>query len=118
MVHQVSPVTIDLEGKPVAKVDRYQGGDTTYQTVVSWTVSPGKRGWLQEVSMITDKFDKTQFRLKIAEETLFEDKQIQSSLTLPFPWNELDEGSVVLLECRSTDGTAIIVDGSITGREA
>jgi hypothetical protein len=117
MVHQVSPVTIDLEGVPIAKVDRYSGSDTTYQTVVSWTVSLGKKGWLQEVSMITDNFEKTQFRLKIADEMLFEDKQIQSSLTLPFPWNELEEGSVVLLECKSTDGTAIVVDGSITGRE-
>jgi hypothetical protein len=117
MVRQVSPVTIDLEGTPVAKVDRYSGSDTTYQTVVSWTVSSRKRGWLQEVSMITNNFEKTQFRLKVAGETLFEDKQIQSSLTLPFPWNELDEGSVVLLECRSTDGTTILVDGSITGRE-
>jgi hypothetical protein len=117
MVHQVSPVTIDLEGTPIAKVDRYSGNDTTYQTVVSWTVSPRKTGWLQEVSMVTDNFEKTMFRLKVADETLFEDKQIQTSLTLPFPWNELDEGSVVLLECRSVDGTPIIVDGSITGRE-
>ena len=117
MVRQVSPVTIDLEGTPVAKVDRYSGSDTVYQTVVSWTVSAGKRGWLQEVSMITNNFEKTQFKLTISGETLFQDKQVQASLTLPFPWNELTEGSVVLLECKSTDGTAILVDGSITGRE-
>lgn len=106
-----------MEGKPIAKVDRYSGSDTTYQTVVSWKVSSGRKGWLQEVSMITDKFRKTLFRLRIGDETLFEDKQIQTTLTLPFPWNELEEGTVVMLECRSIDGTPITVDGSITGRE-
>ncbi len=105
-------------GDPVAKLGRYSGSDVTYQTVVSWTVSDGKIGTLKEVSMITDQFSKTHFRLTIAGAKQFEDKLIQSPLTLPFPENKLDAGSVVLLECKSTDGTSITVDGSITGREA
>jgi len=105
-------------GTPIAKVDRYSGGDTTYKTVVSWTVSEGKIGTLKEVSMVTDNYSKTHFRLTIAGVKQFEDKIIQAPLTLPFPENDLEAGSEVVLECKSTDGTSITVDGSITGREA
>lgn len=104
-------------GKPIAKLDRYSGTDTTYKTVVSWTVSAGKVGNLKEVSMISDTFAKTHFKLTIAGVEQFADKLIQASLSLPFPDNRLSPGDVVLLECKSTDGTSIIVDGSITGRE-
>jgi hypothetical protein len=104
-------------GEPIAKVERYSGGSTSYQTVVSWTVSNGKSGMLKEVSMITSDYEHTYFRLTIAGKKQFEDKLIQAPLTLPFPDNRLNAGSVVLLECRSTDGTSITVDGSITGRE-
>jgi hypothetical protein len=104
-------------GEPIAKVGRYPGSSTTYQTVVSWTVSEGKSGMLKEVSMITSDYEHTYFRLTIADKKQFEDKLIQAPLTLPFPDNSLSAGSVVLLECRSTDGTGITVDGSITGRE-
>jgi len=104
-------------GTPIARVDRYSGSDTTYKTVVSWTVSKGKTGTLKEVSMVTNQYSKTHFRLTIAGVKQFEDKIIQAPLTLPFPENELESESVVLLECKSTDGTPIIVDGSITGRE-
>jgi hypothetical protein len=104
-------------GVPIAKVDRYSGGSTSYQTLVSWTVSVGKSGMLKEVSMITSDYDHTYFRLTIAGTKQFEDKLIQGPLTLPFPDNRLEAGSVVLLECRSTNGTSITVDGSITGKE-
>jgi hypothetical protein len=104
-------------GEPIAKVDRYSGGSTSYQTLVSWTVSEGKSGMLKEVSMITNDITHTEFRLTIAGKKQFEDKFIQAPLTLPFPDNRLNARSVVLLECRSTDGTSIIVDGSITGKE-
>jgi len=106
-----------IVGTPIAKVDRYSGTDQAYQTVVSWTVSTGKSGDLKEVSMVTDNYDKTHFKLTIAGEVQFEDKLIQAPLTLPLPENKLNAGDVVLLECKSTDGTSIKVDGSITGRE-
>jgi hypothetical protein len=106
-----------IVGTPIAKVDRYSGTDQTYKTVVSWTVSTGKRGDLKEVSMVTDNYSKTHFKLTIAGVEQFKDKLIQAPLTLPFPDNELNAGDVVLLECKSTDGTSITVDGSITGRE-
>ena len=105
-------------GEPIARVGRYQGSSTEYQTVVSWTVSEGKSGMLKEVSMITSDYDHTHFRLTIAGKTQFEDRLIQGPLTLPFPENHLEAGSVVLLECKRTEpGANITVDGSITGKE-
>lgn len=106
-----------LGGSPIARVDRYSGSDEEYQEVVKWTVTKGKQGELKEVSMISDTYAKTEFKLTIAGEEQFTDVIIQAPLTLPFPENSLPAGSVVLLECRSTDGTALVVDGSITGRE-
>lgn len=103
---------------PIAKLDRYSGTDQTYKTVVSWTITSGKRGTLKEVSMITDNYTKTQFKLTIAGTVQFENKYLQSPLTLPFPEDSvLQAEEVVLLQCKSTDGTSIVVDGSITGGE-
>ncbi len=111
------PAVVIPQGTPVSKVDRYSGNDADYETVVSWTVGTGKKGELKEVSMISDTYAKTEFKLTIASEEQFADIIIQAPLTLPFPENSLLAGSVILLECRSTDGTAIVVDGSIVGRE-
>ena len=46
----------------------------------------------------------------------FEDKIIQSALTLPWNNNKLAAGMIVKWQAQSTDGTAIVVDGSITGK--
>jgi len=105
-----------LPQSAVSKLDRYSGADTEYQTVVSWTVSDSKFGILKEISMVSDTYSSTYFRLTIGGEVKFEDKQIQATLTLPYPDLVLAPGQQVLLEAKS-DGTSIIVDGSISGAE-
>jgi len=101
----------------VSEVDRYSGAATEYQTVVSWTVSSSRLGILKEVSMVSDNYDKTLFKLTIAGEVKFEDVEIQTTLSLPYPDLVLAPGQQVLLEAKSSDGTSITVDGSITGKE-
>lgn len=105
------------KGVPIARVGRYSGSEQTYQEVVKWTVSTGKSGELKEVSMVSDTLDKTYWKLTVGDDLQFEDKIIQASLTLPFPDNKLSEKTVVLLECKSSDGSSITADGMITGRE-
>lgn len=111
----------ELAGKPVGIVDRYSGSDTSYQTVVSWTVGQvweRDHGRLDEVSMNSDSYAKTRFRFTVEGKILFKDLHLQSDLTLPFrPPNELRRGEEVKIECKSSDGTAIIVTATITGRE-
>lgn len=109
---------LEYEGTPFAELDRYgPGTDETYQTVVSWTVTEGYQGVLEEVAFMTSNYSKTHFQLTIAGTVQFTDKLVQAACS--FPWksgNKLDSESVVLLECKSTDGSSITVDGSITGK--
>lgn len=107
-------------GTPVCRLGRYSGADTAYQTLVSWTVSTGKEGVLEEVAFTCKdptSFDKARFRLTIAGEVQFEDKQIDTGASFPFPPNRLLEGEQVLLEVKSSDGTSITAMGSISGKE-
>lgn len=46
----------------------------------------------------------------------FQDKYIQAALTLPWKDNKLAAGMEVKWQAKSTDGTSIVVDGSITGK--
>jgi hypothetical protein len=46
----------------------------------------------------------------------FEDKYIQAALSLPWENDKLDAGMEVKWQAKSTDGTSITVDGSITGK--
>lgn len=101
----------------LALLDRYSGSATTYQTVVSWTVPAGKAGVLSEVEMESDTYAKTLWQLTIAGEVEFTNKAIQGPLALIFPNVNLAAGAVVLLEAKSSDGTAIVADGTITGKE-
>jgi len=116
----VPQITHLVVGTPVCELGRYSGTDTTYQTLVSWTVAAGKGGMLKEVAMTckdATSFDKARFRLTIAGEVQFEDKQIDTGASFPFPPNRLLEGEQVLLEVKSSDGTSITASGSIAGKE-
>lgn len=108
-------------GKPVLLADRYSGSDQDYQTVVSWTVGQvweKDHGRIDEISMNSSSYPKTLFRLTVAGKPMFKDLQLQSALTLPArPPNEIARGEVVKVECKSSDGTAIVVIATITGRE-
>lgn len=111
----------DEKGKPVGIVDRYSGSDTSYQKVVSWTVGQvweKNHGRLDEVSMNSDDYSKTRFRLTVEGKIFFKDLHLQSELTLPFRSpNELRRGEEIKIEAKSSDGTAIVVTATITARE-
>jgi hypothetical protein len=102
---------------PVVELDRYSGSAVTYQSVVSWTVAVGKGGVLKEVSMESDNYAKTLFRLEIGGTAYFTDKTVIAPLTIPFADVSLAEGVVVELQAKSSDGTALNVDGMISGKE-
>jgi len=115
-----------VKGLPIARVGRYVGAAATWQTLVSWNVGrvwTKKYGMLRELSMTSNNFPNTQFRLRIelgppteAKVVIFENVTLPAALTLPFPENHLPYNTWVYLDCRSI-GPAITVDGSITGSE-
>ena len=119
-------ITSRFRGLPIARVGRYTGAATTWQTLVAWyagIVWSRRSGSLEEISMVSNNYASTRFRFRIElgepledKIVLFDELQIQSPLTLPFPENHLPYGTWVYLDCRTT-GAPITVDGSITGRE-
>jgi hypothetical protein len=113
-----APVVVDeVTGTPAGGVGRYSGTDVVYQTVVSWTVAAGRVGRLREVAVRSSNYAKTVLKLVIGSTTFFTDKTIGGALTLPFDDVALAAGAVVTLSAKSSDGTSITVDGSITGKE-
>uniref|UniRef100_A0A6H1ZSF3 Uncharacterized protein n=1 Tax=viral metagenome TaxID=1070528 RepID=A0A6H1ZSF3_9ZZZZ len=121
---QIVDVVVDIPvpGAPahetaVTKLARLATSSTSYGTVVSWTVTAAKIGVLRFVEMESDNYSKTRFQLTITGIVQFTDIQIESSLTLEWPDVKLAAAAVVLLEAKSSDGTAINVDGDILGKE-
>lgn len=110
----------DLQGKPVVVVGRYTGTGTDYQTLALWRVGDLwglAKGRIEEISVVSSDFSKTRFKLTVMGKVLFKDLQIQISLTLPLPPHEIPATEKVIIECKSSDGTNITVNGSITGKE-
>ena len=105
-------------GTPISKTGRYSGSDTaSYHDVASWTVSTGKIGDLREVALYSDNLAKTLWRLSIADAEQWTAKTFGGALTIPFHGNQLGEAAVVVLQAKSSDGTAIVADGAISGVE-
>jgi hypothetical protein len=96
---------------------RYSGTDTSYQTVASWTVETGKTGELKEITLLSDDYDHTEFKITVGGIVFANDWQVQAAVPLIFEDLRLAAGSIVKVEAQSTDGTAIVVDAVITGKE-
>ena len=67
--------------------------------------------------MVSDQESHAQWRVIVDGETLLDGDKIQTALSLPFPDLALAAAAVVSVEVKSDDGTAIVADASITGKE-
>ena len=114
----VNVATTSTTGTPLVRIDRYSGADTDWQTLLTWTVSAGKTGDLHEIALTSSNDSKTRYRITIAgTDQAIPDKTGTSPLTMAWRGNSLAAGSVVLVEVKSTDGTGITGDGTMTGAE-
>ncbi|OFW65463.1 MAG: hypothetical protein A2Y74_01520 [Actinobacteria bacterium RBG_13_63_9] len=102
---------------PITQLGRYTGTAVTYQTVASWTVTSTKSGALREIAVESSSYTKTYFKVTIGGITQFEDKITQGPLSLPYPDVKLAGAAVVAVLAKSTDGTSVTVDATITGKE-
>jgi len=102
---------------PAGGVNRYSGSAAAYQELVKWTVTADRIGELKEVSMVTDDYDNTTWKLVIGDTTVFENVVIQAPLTMPFFDLRLAEAKSVILYCHSDGVRNIVADGSIVGKE-
>jgi hypothetical protein len=96
---------------------RYTGTATSYQTVVSWTVSIDKLGELKEITILTSSYAKTYFKVTVGDVVFATDWIVQAAMPLIFEDLKLAAGKVVKVEAKSTDGTSITVDAVIVGKE-
>ena len=98
-------------------IGNYAGTDETYQTVASWTVATGKVGELKEILIISDDYAHTEVQITIAGTVFETDWSPTSAMPIIFEDLRLAAAAVVLVEAKSSDGTAIDVDATIIGKE-
>lgn len=108
-------ITVPL-GRPVSKLDDVTTTSQTYVDIVDWEIPAGHTGELVEVWMATTDYDKTQFRLELANVEQWRDKYLVSAFTQRFKGNRLTETMKVLIQAKSSDGSGLTVYGSIAGK--
>lgn len=96
---------------------RYDGASQTYQEVASWTVAEDKVGELKEITLLADYPALVEWKVTIGEIVFAEDWIVQAAVPLIFEDLRLATEVEVKVEARSTDGSNIIVDAIITGKE-
>ncbi|MBA7477223.1 hypothetical protein ES707_12625 [subsurface metagenome] len=103
--------------RPVVLIN-YLEAETTqnYKQLVSWEIPADFEGILNEISLYTSLGDKGVFFVQVADQELLKDKKIHAK-TLTLPWKELPlfAGTKVIVQVKTTDGTATDFDACITG---
>ena len=103
--------------KPVALINSLEAETTTnYKQLVSWEIPSGYEGILNEISLYTSSGAKGVFLVKIADQELFRDQKIHAKV-LTLPWKELPliAGTKIIVQVKTSDGTATDFDATITG---
>jgi len=106
-----------LYGIPVVKLNRYGGNSEEWKELVRWDIPEGYTGDLHEISLLSNLDSKTRYRLVIGniDQYFPTDRATNTPLEMPWRHTVIPGGTSVWAEVRTTDGTAIIVDGMITG---
>jgi hypothetical protein len=102
--------------KPVIKLERVTTALLTYTEVCKWNLTQ-YQGFLDEISITCDNFAKMKFNLDIGTLINLHDKSIQDILDLEFDDQLIEPNTEIKISVASIDGTAIVVDGMIVGRE-
>jgi hypothetical protein len=117
VVENVPVVPVPAKEAAAGGIGRYSGTAQTYQTVEEWTVATAKVGELKEIILISSDFAHTHFKVVIGTVTFCTDTIVKHSIPLVFGDLRLAEAINVTVSCKSTDGTSIIVDAVIVGKE-
>ena len=96
---------------------RYSGTGQTYQSVATWTVATGKVGELKEILCLSSLYAKTHLKVTAGAIVYATDWIASGALPIIFEDLKLAAGTVIKVEAQSTDGTGIVVDGVIVGKE-
>ena len=104
-------------GQPILIVNRYNGGVQDWQELIRWDIPVGLFGDLHEMALQSSDDAHTRYRVVLGnmDQNLPTDRQTSTPLTWPWRNTKIPGGTAVYIQVRSTDGTVITVDGSITG---
>ena len=98
-------------------VGRYSGTSTSYQTVVSWTVTAAKLGELKEITILSSSYSKTVLQVTVGSVVFATNWTVLAAMPLIFEDLKLAAGAIVKVEAKSSDGTSVTVDAVITAKE-
>ena len=106
-----------LYGLPVVRLNRYSGNDQDWVELIRWDIPEGYTGDLHEISLLSNNDSKTRYRVVIGniDQNLPTDRQTNTPIDMTWRHTVLPGGTSVYVEVVSPDGTAIVVDGMITG---
>lgn len=110
-----APVVIP--GMPILVVNRYVGGSQDWQDLVRWDIPVGLIGDLHEISVLSNDNAHTRYQVFLANLNMNLPTDRPTTTPQNWPWRDtsIPGGYSVWVQVRSTDGTVITVDGSITG---
>jgi len=106
-----------IYGGPVLRINRFSGTDQDWVELVRWDIPIGFTGDLREISLVSSNDEKTRYRVFLAnvDQNIPTDRQTTTPQSWPWDRTILPGGTSVWIEVRSTDGTAITVDATLTG---
>lgn len=105
-------------GQPVAKAYRLESfTEQDWRELIRWDVPVGYIGDLHELSWLSSNDAKTRYRVWLAniDQQWPTDRQTTTPLTLPFRDSKIPGGTSIYIEVRTTDGTSINVEASLSG---
>ena len=106
-----------IYGGPVLRISRYAGSEQEWVELLRWDIPIGFTGDLREISIVSSNDEKTRYRVFLANLDQGIPTDRQTTTPQNFPWDRtiLPGGTSCWIEVRSTDGTAIVVDATLTG---
>ena len=102
---------------PAVVLNQYSGNDQTWQVLIEWDIPETVYGNLKEISLLSNNDAKTRYRMFLANinQNLPTDRPTSTPVSWPFPDNQIPGGTSVRIDCLSVDGTAIVVNGTLSG---
>ena len=106
-----------IYGGPVLIINRYSGIDQDWTELIRWDIPIGFTGDLRSLAIVSDNDEKTRYRIFLAniDQNIPTDRQTTTPQDWPWDRTILPGGTSCWIEVRSTDGTAINVDATLTG---
>lgn len=102
---------------PISRIGDVSDSTQSYVTVLTYTVPAAKEAILYGLELYSDNWSKTRWRLTIKGTQQWADVELPVSLNMVFSEARLAAGLVILLEGKSSDGTAVRMWGHLEGKE-